>query len=224
MLEWDRWSYPGFGAATSTLVRCRLVTLLSWCFCPKLIFASFLHALTEVAKVFLLLFSKEEFKQLEGVCWNNHLSPLCPVGLAICPIAMALRGQAWGFPWFLGREGGCFGVVVSPDAASVEGRVSEGSPWLKRSPTTTGIVLLPPNRSSWPQIEGDCPSFPFPSPYFGCSKCSSCAAAVEKPWSSLIGAVVLHSPTSERSGCVQQETEAPLLSQGATAATVAGQR
>lgn len=54
----------------------------------------FLSACSEVAKVFLLLFSKEEFKQLKGVCWSDHLSPLCPVGLAICPIAMALRGQA----------------------------------------------------------------------------------------------------------------------------------
>lgn len=148
-----------------------------------------------------------------------------PCGPCNMPHCYGVEGTGLRLPLVRGegREG-IFGVVVSLDAASVEGRVSEGSPWLKHSPTTTGIVLLPPNRSSWPQIEGDCPSFPFPSPYFGCSKCSSCAAAAEKPWSSLTWAVVLRSPTSERSGCVQQETEAPLLSQGATAATVAGHR
>lgn len=154
---------PWFSVTTSTLVRCRLAALLSsWCFCPKLIFASFLHGLIEAANLFLLLSERESLSswwwkltsEKQWVC-SYHLSLLCSMVLTLYPTALELTGQAWGFPWFLGSKGEYFWVVMSQHGVSMEERVSKTSPWLKLYSYTTWITLLLPNQSSWPQIEGN---------------------------------------------------------------------
>lgn len=77
-------------------------------------------------------------------------------------------------------------MVLSLDALSAAGRVREVSNIVPHHPELLYCLQIVFLALSWGQC--NCP-FPFLSPCFGCGKCSSCAAAAEKPWSSLAGAV-----------------------------------